>query len=116
MSTDYSTTMYRICQTINNHHKNLPHIDPTEAINNLHEDPSFKNTIRQALINTSPEIKHAYQVHDNYAPVQNTPLAVLSPAHGEDTRNSIELVETLEAIIREAFLDEAWAHGLDIWD
>lgn len=116
MSTDYSATMYRICQTINNHHENLPHIEPTEAINNLHEDPSFKNTIRQALINTNPEIKHAYQVYDNYAPMQNTPLALLSPARGEDTRNNIEMVETIEEIIREAFLDEAWAHGLDMWD
>ena len=114
MSTDYSTTMYRICQTINNHHKNLPHIEPTEAINNLHEDPSFKNTIRQALINTNPKIKHAYQVDENYTPMRNTPLAVLSPTHDEDTRTNIEMVETIEAIIREAFLDEAWAHGLDI--
>ncbi len=116
MSTDYTATVYKITQAINNLPTHLPHLDPTEVLENLHEEPSFKNTIRQALINTNPEIKHAYQAYDNYAPVQNTPLAVLSPARGEDTRNNIEMVETIEAIIREAFLDEAWAHGLDMWD
>lgn len=116
MSTDYSTVVYRITQTINNHPKNLPHVEPIEVLDNLHEDPSFKNTIRQALINTNPKIKHAYQVDENYTPMRNTPLAVLSPTRDEDTRTNIEMVETIEAIIREAFLDEAWAHGLDLWD
>lgn len=114
MSTDYTATVYKITQAINNLPTHLPHLDPTEVLENLHEEPSFKNTIRQALIRTSPEIEHAYRVYDDNTNLNTTPLGVLAPS--ADKEEDIKKVETIEYVIREAFLDEAWAHGLDLWD
>ena len=114
MSTDYTATVYKIAQAINNLPTHLPHLDPTKVLTNLHEEPSFKNTIRQALIRTSPEIEHSYRVHDDNTNLNTTPLGVLASKSDQET--STKAVTAIEAVIREAFLDEAWAHGLDLWD